>query len=151
MAQQASGYLDGALQLQVGNNIESALEGSNLLNTTAVNRQQLAGNSILMPGAAPVWRDSAWIRTIGGSSWECGSSIEHSVRGSAVWSVPGCCHWCSRDSPCIGGWTLWVRLPSAHQVRQDSMNPVRGDLGGRKARVQASACWKGFFSRDPFA
>ena len=55
--------LDGALRLQVGNNIELSLEGSNLLNTTIVNRQQLAGDSTLSPGAAPVWRDSAWIRS----------------------------------------------------------------------------------------
>lgn len=63
MWQEASGYLDGALRLQVGNNLELSLEGSNLLNTTIVNRQQLAGDSALTPGAAPVWRDSAWIRS----------------------------------------------------------------------------------------
>jgi TonB-dependent receptor len=63
MWQQASGYLDAALRLQVGNNIELSLEGSNLLNTTTVNRQQLAGDSTSTPGAAPVWRDSAWIRS----------------------------------------------------------------------------------------
>ena len=43
MWQEASGYLDGSLRLQVGNHIELSLEGSNLLNTTTVNRQQLFG------------------------------------------------------------------------------------------------------------
>jgi TonB-dependent receptor len=61
--QKASGYLDGAVRLQVGNNIELSLEGSNLLNTTTVNQQQVFGDSILTPGAAPVRRDSAWIRS----------------------------------------------------------------------------------------
>jgi TonB-dependent receptor len=63
MWQKASGYLDASLRLQVGNNIEVSLEGSNLLNTTTVNQQQLFGDSPLTPGAAPVRRDSAWIRS----------------------------------------------------------------------------------------
>ena len=63
MWQKASGYLDGAIRLQVGNNLELSLEGSNLLNTTTVNQQQLFGDSALTPGAAPVRRDSAWIRS----------------------------------------------------------------------------------------
>jgi TonB-dependent receptor len=63
MWQKASGYLDGSIRLQVGNNLEVALEGSNLLNTTTVNQQQLFGDSALTPGAAPVRRDSAWIRS----------------------------------------------------------------------------------------
>jgi TonB-dependent receptor len=63
MWQKASGYLDGAIRLQVGNNLELSLEGSNLLNTTTVSQQQLFGDSALTPGAAPVRRDSAWIRS----------------------------------------------------------------------------------------
>jgi TonB-dependent receptor len=63
MWQQASGYLDGGIRLQVGNNIELSLDGSNLLNTTTVNQQQLFGDSALTPGAAVVRRDSAWIRS----------------------------------------------------------------------------------------
>jgi TonB-dependent receptor len=63
MWQQASGYLDGSIRMQVGNNIELSLEGSNLLNTTTVNQQQLFGDSTLTPGAATVRRDSAWIRS----------------------------------------------------------------------------------------
>jgi hypothetical protein len=63
MWQKASGYLDGAIRLQVGNNLELSLEGSNLLNTTTVNQQQLFGDSAATPGAASVRRDSAWIRS----------------------------------------------------------------------------------------
>ena len=63
MWQKASGFLDGSIRLQVGDNIELSLEGSNLLNTTTVNQQQLFGDSALTPGAAPVRRDSAWIRS----------------------------------------------------------------------------------------
>ena len=63
MWQEASGYLDGSIRLQVGNNVELSLDGSNLLNTTTVNQQQLFGDSALTPGAAPVRRDSAWIRS----------------------------------------------------------------------------------------
>ena len=63
MWQKASGYLDGAIRLQVGNNLELSLEGSNLLNTTTVTPQQLFGDSAATPGAAPVRRDSAWIRS----------------------------------------------------------------------------------------
>ena len=63
MWQEASGYLDGSLRLQVGNNLELSLEASNLLDTTTVNQQQLFGDSALTPGAATVRRDSAWIRS----------------------------------------------------------------------------------------
>jgi len=63
MWQKASGYLDGSIRFQIGNNIELSLDGSNLLNTTTVNQQQLFGDSPLTPGAAPVRRDSAWIRS----------------------------------------------------------------------------------------
>ncbi len=63
MWQEASGYLDGSLRLQVGNNVELSLEASNLLDTTTVNQQQLFGDSALTPGAAAVRRDSAWIRS----------------------------------------------------------------------------------------
>lgn len=63
MWQEASGYLDGSIRMQVGNNIELSLEGSNLLDTTTVNQQQLFGDSALTPGAASVRRDSAWIRS----------------------------------------------------------------------------------------
>jgi TonB-dependent receptor len=62
MWQKASGYLDGSIRVQMGSNIEIALDGSNLLNTTTVNQQQLFGDSVLTPGAAAVRRDSAWIR-----------------------------------------------------------------------------------------
>lgn len=34
-------------------------------------------------------------------------------------------------------------------VRQESMSRVRRELGGRKARVPAPACWTESFSRDP--
>jgi hypothetical protein len=63
MWQEASGYLDGAIRLQIGNNLELSLEGSNLLDTTTVNQQQLFGDSALTPGAAAVRRDSAWIKS----------------------------------------------------------------------------------------
>jgi hypothetical protein len=63
MWQKASGYLDGSIRFQIGNNIEFSLDGSNLLNTTTVNQQQLFGDSPLTPGAAPLRRDSAWIRS----------------------------------------------------------------------------------------
>ncbi|MGH8178695.1 MAG: TonB-dependent receptor [Steroidobacter sp.] len=63
MWQKASGYLDGSIRFRVGNNIELSLDGSNLLNTTTVNQQQLFGDSPLTPGAAAVRRDSAWIRS----------------------------------------------------------------------------------------
>lgn len=63
MWQKASGYLDGAIRVQVGNNLELSLEGSNLLDTTTVNQQQLFGDSAATPGAAAVRRDSAWIRS----------------------------------------------------------------------------------------
>jgi TonB-dependent receptor len=62
MWQKASGYLDGSVRYQVGNNVEISLDASNLLNTTTVNQQQLFGDSIDTPGAAAVKRDSAWIR-----------------------------------------------------------------------------------------
>ncbi len=63
MWQKAGGYLDGSVRLQVGNNVELSLDGSNLLDRTTVNQQQLFGDSPLTPGAAPVRRDSAWIRS----------------------------------------------------------------------------------------
>jgi TonB-dependent receptor len=63
MWQKASGYLDGSIRFQIGNNIELSVDGSNLLNTTTVNQQQLFGDSLLTPGAAAVRRDSAWIRS----------------------------------------------------------------------------------------
>jgi TonB-dependent receptor len=63
MWQKASGYLDGSIRLQIGNNVELSVDGSNLLNTTTVSQQQLFGDSPLTPGAAPVRRDSAWIRS----------------------------------------------------------------------------------------
>ncbi|MFC4307886.1 TonB-dependent receptor [Steroidobacter flavus] len=63
MWQKAGGYLDGSVRLQVGNNVELSLDGSNLLDRTTVSQQQLFGDSPLTPGAAPVRRDSAWIRS----------------------------------------------------------------------------------------
>jgi TonB-dependent receptor len=63
MWQKAGGYLDGSVRLQVGNNVELSLDGSNLLDRTIVSQQQLFGDSALTPGAAPVRRDSAWIRS----------------------------------------------------------------------------------------
>jgi len=63
MWQKAGGYLDGSVRLQVGNNVELSLDGSNLLDRTVVSQQQLFGDSALTPGAAPVRRDSAWIRS----------------------------------------------------------------------------------------
>ena len=62
MWQKASGYLDGSVRMQVGNNFEVSLDASNLLNTTTVSQQQLFGDSPSTPGAAVVKRDSAWIR-----------------------------------------------------------------------------------------
>ncbi len=62
MWQKASGYLDGSIRYQIGDNIEVSLDASNLLNTTTVNQQQLFGDSTATPGAKPVKIDSAWIR-----------------------------------------------------------------------------------------
>ncbi|MFL6620688.1 MAG: TonB-dependent receptor, partial [Povalibacter sp.] len=62
MWQKASGYLDGSVRLKLGRNLELSVDGSNLLNTTSVNQQQIFGDSELTPGAAAVRRDSAWIR-----------------------------------------------------------------------------------------
>ena len=63
MWQKASGYLDGSIRYQVGNNIEVSLDASNLLNTTTVSQQQIFGDSAATPGAKPVKIDSAWIRS----------------------------------------------------------------------------------------
>jgi TonB-dependent receptor len=63
MWQKASGYLDGSIRFQVSNQLELSLDGSNLLDTTIVNQQQVFGDSPLTPNAAPVRRDSAWIRS----------------------------------------------------------------------------------------
>ena len=61
MWQEASGFLDGSIRLQLGDHLELSLEGSNLLNTTTVNQQQVFGDSAATPGAKPVLIDSAWI------------------------------------------------------------------------------------------
>jgi TonB-dependent receptor len=63
MWQKASGYLDGSVRYQLGNNTEVSLDGTNLLNTTTVSQQQVFGDSPATPGAAPVKIDSAWIRS----------------------------------------------------------------------------------------
>lgn len=63
MWQKSSGYLDGSLRYQIGNNIEVSLDASNLLNTTTVSQQQVFGDSAATPGAKPVKIDSAWIRS----------------------------------------------------------------------------------------
>jgi hypothetical protein len=63
MWQKASGYLDGSIRFQLSNQLELSLDGSNLLDTTIVNQQQVFGDSPLTPNAAPVRRDSAWIRS----------------------------------------------------------------------------------------
>lgn len=63
MWQKASGYLDGSVRYQIGNNIEVSLDASNLLNTTTVSQQQVFGDSDATPGAKPVKIDSAWIRS----------------------------------------------------------------------------------------
>jgi TonB-dependent receptor len=63
MWQKAVGFLDASIRYQVGPHFEVALEGSNLLNTTTVFQQQVAGDSIATPGAKPVKIDSSWIRS----------------------------------------------------------------------------------------
>ncbi|WP_206606107.1 TonB-dependent receptor [Steroidobacter cummioxidans] len=63
MWQKASGYLDGSVRYQIGNNMEVSLDASNLLNTTTVNQQQIFGDSAATPGAKPLKIDSAWIRS----------------------------------------------------------------------------------------
>ncbi|HEY5810364.1 MAG TPA: TonB-dependent receptor [Povalibacter sp.] len=63
MWQEASGYLDGSVRLQVTDNIEVSFDASNILDTTTVNQQQLFGDSTATPGAAAVRRDSAWIQS----------------------------------------------------------------------------------------
>jgi TonB-dependent receptor len=63
MWQKASGYLDGSVRYQIGNNIEVSLDGSNLLNTTTVGRQQVFGDSAATRDATAVKIDSAWIRS----------------------------------------------------------------------------------------
>ena len=63
MWQKASGYLDGSVRYQVGNNTELSLDATNLLNTTTVHQQQVFGDSAATPGAKPVKIDSAWIRS----------------------------------------------------------------------------------------
>jgi TonB-dependent receptor len=62
MWQKSNGYLDGSIRYQLNGNIEVALDGSNLLNTTAVFQQQVFGDSAATPGAKPVKIDSGWIR-----------------------------------------------------------------------------------------
>jgi TonB-dependent receptor len=63
MWQKGGGYLDGSIRFQVGNHVELSLDGSNLLDRTIVSQQQLFGDSLSTPGAEPVRRDSAWIRS----------------------------------------------------------------------------------------
>jgi TonB-dependent receptor len=62
MWQKANGYLDGSIRYQLGRDVELSLDGSNLLNTTAVFQQQVFGDSTATPGAKPVKIDSGWIR-----------------------------------------------------------------------------------------
>jgi TonB-dependent receptor len=63
MWQKSAGFLDGSVRYKVTPQIELALEGSNLLNTTTVFQQQVFGDSKVTPGAKPVKIDSSWIRS----------------------------------------------------------------------------------------
>ncbi len=60
--QKANGYLDASGRYALNDNLELSLDVSNLLNTTAVNQQQVFGDSTLTPGANPVKIDSGWVR-----------------------------------------------------------------------------------------
>ena len=60
--QKSNGYLDASGRYALNDNMELSLDVSNLLNTTAVNQQQIFGDSTLTPGANPVKIDSGWVR-----------------------------------------------------------------------------------------
>lgn len=60
--QKAAGFLDASLRYSVNNNIELSLDATNLLDTTTTYEQQIFGDSPQTPGAAAVFRDSAWNR-----------------------------------------------------------------------------------------
>jgi TonB-dependent receptor len=60
--QKENGYLDGSARYSLNDNTELSIDVSNILNTTAVNQQQVFGDSTLTPGANPVKLDSGWVR-----------------------------------------------------------------------------------------
>ncbi|WP_404333590.1 TonB-dependent receptor [Sphingomonas sp. MMS12-HWE2-04] len=60
--QKASGFLDGSLRLSITPAFELSFDATNLLNTTSIYQQQIFGDSPATPGAAPVYRNSAWSR-----------------------------------------------------------------------------------------
>jgi len=61
--QKASGFLDGSIRYSVSDNIEIAFEASNILGTTLVYQQQIAGDSPATPGAKPIYQDANWSKT----------------------------------------------------------------------------------------
>lgn len=58
--QKAAGFLDGSIRYSVSENLEIALEGTNLLDTKTIYQQQIFGDSAVTPGAKPVYRDANW-------------------------------------------------------------------------------------------
>ncbi len=60
--QKAAGFLDVSLRYSINDNFELSLDATNLLDTTTRYEQQIFGDSPQTPGAAAVFRDSAWSR-----------------------------------------------------------------------------------------
>jgi len=60
--QKPVGFLDGSIRFSPTPWLELSIEGQNLLNTTTVYQQQIFGDTVLTPGAKPVYRDANWGR-----------------------------------------------------------------------------------------
>lgn len=60
--QKSVGFLDASFRFSPTDWLELSVEGTNLLDTTTVYQQQIFGDTLLTPGAKPVYRDSNWGR-----------------------------------------------------------------------------------------
>jgi hypothetical protein len=60
--QKGAGFLDGSIRVSPFDWVELSIEGSNLLNTTSVFQQQVFGDTVVTPGAKPVFKDANWSR-----------------------------------------------------------------------------------------
>jgi TonB-dependent receptor len=72
--QKSAGFLDGSVRVSLADWVELSVEGSNLLNTTTVYQQQIFGDSVLTPGARPVYLDSNWNRV--DRRFQCGARFK---------------------------------------------------------------------------